>query len=98
MELPILFVRYEDLSIEPEKVLSELFCFILGLESIKGKNIEHRIKDAIKNEHLTWVYKRKGINKQFNENIHRFSPELKKEINSIMKNFAYFFGYANVPD
>lgn len=33
--VPIHFFRYEDLVMEPEKTLSDIFCFILGVESIE---------------------------------------------------------------
>ena len=37
--VPTYFIRYEDLRMEPERVLSELFCFILDVKSIEGLNI-----------------------------------------------------------
>ena len=36
---PVYFFRYEDLTANPEAVLDEMFCFILGVESIEGTYI-----------------------------------------------------------
>lgn len=41
---PIYFIRYEDLILNKEAELTELFKFILELNSLEGTNIEKRIK------------------------------------------------------
>ena len=47
-EKPIYFFRFEDVIRNPGKELKELFCFILGLESIEGTVMEHRIDEVMK--------------------------------------------------
>ena len=42
-KVPVFFLRYEDLVLDPESTLKELFCFILNKKSISGLNIERRI-------------------------------------------------------
>ena len=37
--VPTYFMRFEDLRMEPERILSELFCFLLDVKSIEGLNI-----------------------------------------------------------
>jgi hypothetical protein len=41
---PIYFVRYEDLILNKEVELTELFKFLLEMNSLEGTNIERRIK------------------------------------------------------
>jgi hypothetical protein len=53
--VPTYFIRYEDLRMEPERVLSELFCFILDLKSIEGLNIQRRIQNIISLGHSATV-------------------------------------------
>ena len=40
-------VRYEDLVLNPETVLSECFCFLFDVPSVKGTVVEKRIKAEI---------------------------------------------------
>jgi hypothetical protein len=44
---PIYFLRYEDLILNQEEELTELFKFLLDLESLHGTNIERRIKEVV---------------------------------------------------
>ena len=46
-DIPVYFIRYEDLVLDPEPVLTELFRFLLSMESLEGTVIEKRIKDFI---------------------------------------------------
>ena len=44
-------MRYEDLVLDPEKVLRDLFCFLLEKQSIEGTVVEDRIKTVVKAGH-----------------------------------------------
>ena len=46
-DIPIYFFRFEDVIHNPGKELKEIFRFILGLESIEGTVIEHRIDEVM---------------------------------------------------
>ena len=46
-EVPILFVRFEDLLMDPEPELRNIMRFILGMKDITGTNAERRIKEVI---------------------------------------------------
>jgi len=46
-EVPIYFARFEDLITNPKKTLSELFSFMLKVDSIEGTVIEKRIEDVV---------------------------------------------------
>ena len=46
-EVPILFVRFEDLLMDPEPELRNIMRFILGMKDITGTNAERRIQEVI---------------------------------------------------
>ena len=46
-KIPTLFLRYEDLVLNPEKELTSLFCFLLDVTSIEGTVVQKRIKTVI---------------------------------------------------
>jgi hypothetical protein len=45
---PVHFCRYEDLVTDPEKTLTEIFKFLLGLDDLEGTNVQKRIEYAVK--------------------------------------------------
>ena len=45
---PIYFFRFEDVLQDPRRELTNIFKFILGMDSIEGTVIERRIEDVIK--------------------------------------------------
>ena len=45
---PIYFFRFEDILQDPKRELTNIFKFILGMDSIEGTVIERRIEDVIK--------------------------------------------------
>ena len=57
-KIPTLFVRYEDLVLNPEKTLQEIFRFMLDADSLENTILEKRIKDIASNEFVDHpVYK-----------------------------------------
>jgi len=46
--VPIYYFRFEDLISDPKKVLSEIFCIALGVESLEGTVMEQRIEEVVK--------------------------------------------------
>jgi len=81
----------------PEPILEEIFCFILGQESLEGTNIKRRIEQTLKKGHdVSVAYKPKSLTA--NNNDYRFTKELKNEISDILTEFLYYFGYINHPD
>ena len=46
--VPIYFFRFEDLLLQPEYTLKQMFKFLLGTENIDGTVIDERIKETIK--------------------------------------------------
>ena len=43
--IPIYYIRYEDLVLNPRPVLMELFAYMLDVPSIEGTVVEQRIND-----------------------------------------------------
>ena len=74
MDIPTMFIRYEDLLMCPEPVLNELFCFLLDTSSIKGTVVEKRIKEVTKSDISTRaLYSLKDTSLNFNKNEHMYS-------------------------
>ena len=44
--VPTLFVRFEDLRVDPAPVLTDMFKFILNVDSLEGTLCERRIKEV----------------------------------------------------
>ena len=44
---PMLFVRFEDLLLNPEPELTNIMRFFLGMNDISGTNAERRVKEVI---------------------------------------------------
>lgn len=77
-QVPVYFIRYEDMVLDPQTNLEKLFCFILGKESIKGLNIEKRIESIIQMGHgasVAYEQKAQKMGIKFNKNIDKFTAE-----------------------
>ena len=46
-EVPILFIRFEDLVLDPEPQLYNMMSFLLGKRDLSGTNAERRIKEVL---------------------------------------------------
>ena len=49
--MPTFFLTYEQLLLEQESVVRDLFCFLLDVKSIAGTLVEARIKEVCKQDH-----------------------------------------------
>ena len=67
-EVPVYFVRFEDLIVDPKKFLGEIFSFFLDVDSIEGTIVEKRIEEICNVGHSnSLVYKPRpggGMNAQ----------------------------------
>jgi hypothetical protein len=66
MEVPIYFFRFEDLLTKPKEILSEMFCFVLGIPSLEGTVMEARIDEIINGgtkENVLYKPRSGGMNK-----------------------------------
>ena len=57
-EVPVYFVRFEDLITNPKEFLSEIFAFFLDVDTIKGTVIEQQIEEICSDGHTnSLIYK-----------------------------------------
>lgn len=55
--LPIYFCRYEDLMAKPEREISDVFRFMLGVQDIEGTYVQKRIREVVGIESSSVLYK-----------------------------------------
>ena len=95
--IPTYIIRYEDLLVNPQPVLIELFRFLLDVPSIEGTVVEKRIKEVSNNgPESKEVYALKNKEQTLNKNRHMYSDELLKEVGDILKEFNIYYGYSNL--
>lgn len=94
-EVPIYFFRFEDLLLQPEPILKDIFKMVLGEESINGTIIEHRIKDVIKNG-KNFLYKPRSAGGGFHKHANKLSSDQMSSLMSKLEFYLHFFGYAKV--
>ena len=74
--VPVLFIRFEDLVADPETQLMNIMRFLIGKRDISGTNAERRVKEVIaKGSKATVTYDLKEGTKKFNSNAKRYSKE-----------------------
>jgi len=72
--LPTYFMRYEDLKLNPEPVLTELFCFLLNVTSLEGTVVEKRIQEVTQaGFSAQTAYKLKTTSNSLSRNRHMYS-------------------------
>lgn len=97
-KVPLIFVRFEDLVMDPEPELTRIMQFMLGVDDISGTNAERRVKEVIaKGAGATVTYALKDTTKKYNGNASKYSPEQHAWIKENFGEMLHFFGYAKVP-
>ena len=97
-EVPILFIRFEDLVLDPEPQLYNMMSFLLGKRDLSGTNAERRIKEVLAmGSGATQVYSLKESTKRLNANVHRYTDDQLAFISEHCKEWLHFFGYAKLP-
>lgn len=98
--IPTYYIRYEDLVLNPEPVLMELFAFLLDVESIEGTLVEKRIKDYVaKGNKNGSVYKLKADPaKNLSRNAGMYTDAQFEFIKAECRDFLYYFSYTDHPD
>ena len=75
-DCPMLFVRFEDLVMDPEPQLYDIMKFLLGVRDLSGTNAERRIKEVIaKGAAATQTYNLKDTTKKCNANVGKYTAE-----------------------
>lgn len=76
VDIPAYFIRYEDLKLNPEPALLELFSFLFDVETLEGTFAELRIKQVTAQGFQTkTAYKLKNTSLNLNRNVGEYSPE-----------------------
>ena len=73
-EIPIFIFRFEDLLVTPEKVLKDMFRFILAKKDIDGCIIEQRIRDVISGG-KNFLYKPRAAGGGFHKHMEKLTAE-----------------------
>ena len=97
-DVPMLFVRFEDLVDNPEPELYNMMSFLLGKRDLTGTNAERRIQEVLaQGKSATQVYSLKESTVRVNPNRRRYTDEQVAWLSEEMKEVFHFFGYAKVP-
>ena len=97
--VPTYYLRYEDLVINPQPVLMELFCFMLEVPSIEGTVVERRVIDyCAKGNDAAAVYKMKAQpTRNLSRNAFMYTPEQIEWMKEASRDYLYYFGYVDHP-
>ena len=95
--IPTYFVRYEDLVLNAEPVLTELFCFLLDVHSIEGTVVQERIRtQVIKGTTKNSAFKLKADPTQnLSRNEWMYSEEQIEYMKEACCDYLYFFNYVD---
>ena len=97
-QCPILFVRFEDLVMNPEPELYKMMKFILGVSDIAGMNAERRVKEVLaQGAGATVTYTLKDTTRKYNGNASMYTEEQRAWVKDHFKEFLHYFGYAKLP-
>lgn len=92
-KVPIYFFRFEDLLLNPEPVLKDMFKYILLEENIDKSVIEKRIQDVI-NTGKNFLYKPRSAGGGFHKHTQKISQEQMQFLMEHLEPYLHFFGYA----
>lgn len=100
--VPTYYIRYEDLVLNPQPVLMELFSFLLEVPSIAGTVVEKRVIDyCAKGSQAASVYKLKdnaAATRNLSKNVAMYTPEQMEMLKDKMREYLYFFKYTDHPE
>ena len=98
--IPTYYLRYEDLMLNPEPVLMELFAFLLDVKSIEGPLVERSIQDyCAKGNKEGSVYKLKADpTKNLSRNVGMYTDAQLELLKAECRDFLYSFSYTDHPD
>jgi Sulfotransferase domain len=75
-DVPTIFVRFEDLCMNPKPELDLLMRFFTGLPNLKGTNAEHRVSEVMAlGDEATKTYDLKDSSKKFNSTMKNYNEK-----------------------
>ena len=93
-EIPTFFMRYEDLKINPEPVLTDLFCFLLNVDSLEDTLCAQRIRDVSASGFTTkTAYALKSTSNNLCRNRDMYSEEQLEAMSETLSEMINFWGY-----
>ena len=92
-KIPIYFFRFEDLLIQPEGVLKNMFKFILAKDNLDGTVIEQRIRDVI-SKGKNFLYKPRSAGGGFHKHAEKLTEQQMTHLKDKLEHLIHFFGYA----
>lgn len=96
---PTFFLTYEQLVLNPEPVVKDLFRFLLDAESIEGTLVEAQIKKVCGQDHKTHsIYQLKADTGKLCARRGYYTPEQLQQIDLVCREYMHYFGYASHPD
>mmetsp|Transcript_10067 Transcript_10067/g.16976 ORF Transcript_10067/g.16976 Transcript_10067/m.16976 type:complete len:107 (-) Transcript_10067:357-677(-) len=87
--------RFEDLLLQPEKVLKDMFRFILAEKDLDNTVIEQRIRDVISGG-KNFLYKPRSAGGGFHKHTDKISEERMQKLKEDLEYYLHFFGYAKL--
>jgi len=90
--VPHYFVRYEDICCNPKETYEEIFKFLLGVDDLKGTNVERRILEVVTEGTQTYAL---TSSNRLNINSHRFNASQIEFVKTELAEMLYRFGYTN---
>ena len=96
--VPTLFIRFEDLVMNPRPELENMVRFILGIKDLEGTNAARRIDEVLAmGKQATQTYSLKDSTMKNNANAFRYTDAQLGWVRDNMKEMIHFFGYARLP-
>mmetsp|Transcript_404 Transcript_404/g.252 ORF Transcript_404/g.252 Transcript_404/m.252 type:complete len:178 (+) Transcript_404:403-936(+) len=93
-QLPVMFIRFEDLIKDKSTTVKDIFKFIYGVESIEGTYLERRIDEVLAAE-VSLYNPRSG---KVQANLHYYTEAQIGYIKRMLRNQLNFFGYTKLTD
>ncbi len=93
-DVPTIFVKFEDLCMNPKPELQLLMSSIIGQSDLNETNAEQRIDEVIAlGDQETSTYDLKDSSKKFCSSIQNYTQEQIRLVKTELEDMLYFFGY-----
>ena len=96
-EVPTYIVRFEDLKLRPEEVMTEVMQFLLNVDSIEGTIAEHRVNKYAK-QGSSSLYKLKSKTNNLSKHRDIYTDDQMERMRQHLRDYIRFFGYTGQND
>lgn len=102
--IPTYFIRFEDLRVNPQETLENVFKFLFEVDSLDGLNIQRRITEIVNQGHKASVSYKQKIESHdlkqgekvpivFNRHLELFTEDQREHVASNLKDYFQQFNY-----